>query len=261
MPETLQPWTAFAALLRGPSRGLRAIQARTMRPRTVILFLLGVGLVRSLLDVPWIYWQAGGLPLLVPSLGQPSWYLVNVGPYVLSVVVTALLRWVLFAALVFYLARFLGGRGSYRVTLDVYAAVLGITIFTILIDYVHLFFDVPLIRFAASPSYNPVIGVGQVVTAAWIGYVTYLLARRELRLSVLPAVMVGAFVPLLNTGLFLIAARIVFRLLPAGSSLSAWLVKLNVGFVAVCLAAFAILFWWGWRRATASVELEAAPCT
>ena len=223
----------------------------------VILFLVGVGLVRSVLDIPWLYWELGSLPLLGPNLDQPAWYGLNVGPYVLSVVIATLLRWVLFASLVHSLARFLGSDGSYRVTLDFYGAVLGITVFTILIDYAHFFFEIPLIRFEAAPRYHLVIGLGQVATAAWIGCLTFLLARRDYRLAALPAAMVGCFIPLLNTGLFLIVAGIYFRLAPAEISVSDLLVKFKFGFVAVCLGAFVALLWWS-RRLVATQSSESA---
>lgn len=223
------------------------IQARPMRPGMIVGFLIAVGFVRGVLDVPWIYWQAGNLPWLPSLLGEPTWYVVNIGPFVSAQVLTALLRWVLFAAIVYGLGRFLGGRGSHRVTLNFYGAVLGITVVTIVIDYVHLLLPLPLIRFAGSPQYNPIIGIGQVATAVWIGYVTYLLARREYRLARWPALMVGSFVPLLNTGLFLIVVRVFFRFLPEDLPQGVLALGLNLGFLALGLLALAALLSWSWR--------------
>lgn len=243
----LSPLRAFLVLLKSPGRGLEEIRQRPMRLRSLALFLLGVGFLRGFLDVPWVYWQAGRLPLLPPLLTDPGWYLYNIGPFILSDVVTALVRWVLFTTIVYGLGRFLAGQGSYRVTLNFFGAVLGITLVTILVDYLYLFFQLPLIRFQVSPQYSPVIGLGQVITSVWIGFVTWLLARREYGLPFWPALSLGAFIPLLNTGLFLLVMRALFWLLPEDARFNSLVPLLNTAFVVLGLAAFAWLFLLGRR--------------
>lgn len=224
----------------------------------MIAFLCTIGLVRGVLDIPWVYWQAERLVLLVPSLTSPTWYLFNIGPFILMEIVTALLRWVLFATLAYWLGRLLGGTGSFRTTLYFYAALLGITLVTILIDYLHLLLPLPLIRFSVSPHYNPVIGIGQVATSIWIGVLTYHLARREYGLDAWVSSMIGAFIPLLNTGLFLIVARVLFWLLPDDAPRDTLMIAFNSGFVVVGLSAFAALLWWGRRMIRARASGPAA---
>jgi hypothetical protein len=245
---TIQPLRAYLTLLWRPRRGLVLLQQHPMSLNSIIVFLIGVGFVRGMLDIPWIYWQAGRLILLLPSMTSPTWYLLNIGPFILAEIITALLRWVLFSTIVYGLGRFLGGQGSYRTTLCMYGALLGITLATILIDYLHLLMPLPLIRFSAAPRYNPVIGLGQVLTSLWIGNITYLVVRSEYQLAVWPSAMVGAFIPLLNTGLFLIVARVLFWLLPNSIPHNMLLIALNIGFVILGLSAFVALLWWGCHR-------------
>ena len=70
---SISPLTAFLLLLRSPSRGVQTLRRRTVRPSAAAAFLVAVGALRGVLDIPWIYWQAGRLDALGPSLAAPAW--------------------------------------------------------------------------------------------------------------------------------------------------------------------------------------------
>ncbi len=234
----------FIQLIIKPKKTINLIQHQSPPIFQFVKFLLAVGFLRGLFDIPWIYWQAGQLPSLSYSLVEPTWYLLNIGPFILTEIVTIFLRWVLFAGIVHGLAYMLEARGLFRSTLNAFGVILAITLATILINYLHFIFPIPLIRFSSSPQYNPVIGIGQITTSIWIGFATFQLAKAYYQLEQWPALLIGAFIPLWNTGFFLIVVRILFWILPSQIQESQLWVAFNIGFVMIGLVVLLGLFWW-----------------
>ena len=255
----------FLRLLVLPGSTIDRILARPPGFARLTVWVAALGALRGAVEGLWILLMAGQFGALL-ALGQgrvAAWYLDAAGPFLLANLLTGLFRWGLFAIVPYALGRFAGGGGRWRDFLRVYGVAMGIYVVTILPNYAYLGWDLPTIRFDVSRSYNPLLGVGQLLTSLWLAWFSFVAARRLHRLPRFEAAMVGLAVPLTNLALFVVASRVFFNLRPLVALARAELFWFSTAaFIVAALVAIPILFLaGGWfarsERAAARPSLHA----
>jgi hypothetical protein len=216
--------------------------------RLPLVLLLVFGLARGLLESALILLRAGHFLITLTQPYALRSYLVTGGAFLVANAVTAYVRWLLFALTVFAVGRWLGGRARLEALLRLFAPALLVYPLTILPDYLYLVVSLPAIRFAVSPAYNPVIGVGQIAVSLWLVAFGYLAARRLHRLGRLDSFLVGAALELASLGALVIGARIFFNLPPVlALDRDGMILAATASFTAVAAAA-AVAAWTLTRR-------------
>ena len=227
-------------------RGFERQAAATGSWRALLLILLLFGLARGLLESTLALLRAGHLLVTVTQPYALRSFVVTGGTFLIANVITAYVRWILFAVVVFLLGRWLGGRGRLEQFLRLFGVALVVFPLTIVPDYLYLFFSLPAVRFAISPIYNPVIGVGQLAASVWLVLFGYLAARRIHGLGRLDALLVGVALELSSLGALVIGAMVFFNLpLVAAMDHDRMIVTATVSFSVVAAAAAAA----GWAVA------------
>lgn len=212
---TIGHWVAdVLGLLAFGRRAFQRTAATSGSWRPVLLLLLAFGLARGLLESALILLRAGHFLITLTQPYALRSYLVTGGAFLVANAVTAYVRWVLFAVTVFAVGRWLGGNGRLDQLLRVFGVALALYPLTILPDYLYLFLSMPAIRFAVSPVYNPVIGVGQIAVSIWLVAFGYFAARRVHGLGRLDSLLVGMALELASLGALVIGALVFFNLPP-----------------------------------------------
>ena len=142
-----------------------------------------MGLLRGVLETIWLYLMKGQLHQLISSLGSPEWYLLNSGPFVLCNITSVYFLWAVTAFIIFEGGRFLGGTGEFEDVLRVYGVFMCSYLLIAILNFAHLYIDIPFIRFKALEVFNPEMGIGQDVIFAWLTILSYVVARSVHRLS------------------------------------------------------------------------------
>lgn len=247
----------FACLLLRPKTGINRILADKPSFRRIIFFLFVVATFRGLLECAWVLLGAGQFgQVLTSSTILLKSYLRMAIPFLISSITCGYVRWVGFALAVYLLASFFGKKGRFDDCLRVSGVALGIYLVTIILNFAYLLFPLPAIEFAASPYYKPTIGIGQVVTSAWLIFVMYSAARLIFRLPRYASFLIGLSVVLINLGALVLACVVFFNLPPL--TLLSFRDALGLGtllFVVVTLLCTAGFYWlgvWHEKRETLS---------
>jgi len=237
----------FLHLLVAPGRGIDRILERRPGLARLALFVAAMGVVRGVVEGLWILLMAGELQAMVARGRVTHWYREEAAAFVLANLLTGLFRWGLFALVPYTLGRFVDGRGRWRDFLRVYGVAMGIYVVTILPNFAYLRWPLlPTIRFEVSPIYNPLFGVGQVLTSLWLAWFGYQTARRLHRLPRFEAALAGLAVPLANIGLFVIASWVFFNFRPLVKLPKAAIFQVSTAaFIVAALVAIPLLFWVG----------------
>jgi hypothetical protein len=172
-----------------------------------------VGALRGIIELVWELLMAGQFSqtILTPALFKRQ-ILQDGTLFLLANVTTAYIRWPIFALVPFLFARFLGGRTRFRVFLRLYGVALGIFFVTVLPNFIYVFFKLPLIKFEVSKAYNPIFGIGQVLTSLWLIFISFKILRITEKLSWIESMLIGSLVPLVNIGLLVLSSKIFFNL-------------------------------------------------
>lgn len=182
--------------------------------RPLLVGLLVFGLARGLLESALILLRAGHFLITLTQPYALRSYLVTGGAFLVANVVTVYVRWVVFALTVYLVGRWLGGRGRLEPLLRLLGPALAVYPLTILPDYLYLFLRLPAVRFAVSPVYQPVIGVGQMGVSIWLVAFGYLAARRLQGLGRVDSLLVGLGLELSSLGALVVGALVFFNLPP-----------------------------------------------
>lgn len=115
------------------------------------------------------------------------------------------------ALTIFKAGRFLGGKGEFEDILRIY----GIFMFSYLIigvlNFVHLFIDIPFIRFSASEIFNPEIGIGQEFVFAWLTVLSYFVVKKVHGLSKANSALIASLPFSIGIVLYIFSVVIFFR--------------------------------------------------
>lgn len=240
----------FFHMLYAPGAAIDRVLAEQPSFKRITAYVSAMGLLRGLVEGLWILLMAGQLQAMLVRGQFGTWILGEAAPFLLANLLTGLFRWGLFAIVPYALGRFSGGQGRWLDFLRVYGVAMAIYVVTILPNYSYLFWHLPVYQVAVSWSYNPIFGLGQVLTSIWLGYFGYVSCRRLHGLPGVESVLVGVAVPATNLGLFIIAAKVFFNLrLLARLSLVHTFWIATAGFIAAALVAIPVLFWLGFRHA------------
>lgn len=245
-------WRLAFLLLTRPRAGIRQAIGAPPSLNAQLVFLGVIGCWRGVLEAAWLYGMARRQGVLLERLlAETGRFLYEGALFVAANVMTAYLRWAIYAILLLGVARWFGRRVPFERVSVLAAMILGLYVVPVLVNGIYLVAPLPSIRFAVSAVYQPVIGLGQVVATIWFAWVTYHIFRQACSLSVLPAALGAVFIPLLDRVLFVGAAALVFRVralawLPVPSRMGV----VTVGFLLVALIATPTLLWLGRRWGT-----------
>ena len=236
-------------LLTRPKEGVRQALAHPPSLRALLLFLGIVGFLRGLLEALWLYGMAHKQGIILQLLlAEPGRFLLEGALFLAANVMTAYLRWAMYAVLFLGIARWFGRQVRFADLRTLTGLMLGLYVAPVLVNGLYLVFPLPSIKFAVSPVYQPVIGLGQLVATAWFAWAAYHIFRTVCGLEAREACLGALFVPLLDRVLFVGAAAAVFQLKPL-----TWLPVtlrmglVTVGFLMVALLAVPFLLWLGRR--------------
>ena len=202
----------FLVMLVKPARAIEDILIERPTFRSLFLFLTIISLLRGVLDGVlalltdsqfFALWQTG---LLIP------WFVVKAGPLLLADWLAVYVRWLGFALVPYVLGRFCGGTGRLVDLLRLYGIILGIYAVTVVLNFAYFVEPLPMLRFEAAAQFKPTLGVGQVLTSAWLVWVTYLAVRRVHRIPAFEAVAIGVLTPALNIAALVLPGAVIFNL-------------------------------------------------
>lgn len=238
--------SSFLCLLIRPKSSVERIILNKPKYKGIILFLFVIGTLRGLTEGIWILSMNHQLGQVFKSFPLLYSYLLQGLPFVLSNITTAFVRWAAFAFFTFACGVLMGGRGRFADFLRIYGVILGIFFITILPNFLYLFFNLPSIRFNVSAIYNPTIGLGQILTSCWLAYVSYQAVMQLHKLPPFESFLIGLLVPLLNIGILVLGAAVVFNF----HSLADFPLKTvfnlsTIGFTVATLAAIPAFLWLG----------------
>lgn len=244
----MSPGHLSILLLRHPRQAIRQALAHPPSTKSLLLFLGIVGFLRGLLEALWLYGMAYRPGILLELLQEPNRYLLEGALFIAANVMTAYLRWAMYAVLFSGVARWFGRRIPFRHLTILTGLMLGLYLVPVIVNSLYLIFPLPSIKFSVSQVYQPVIGVGQLVATAWFAWVAYHVFRAACGLSNQEAVLGAAFIPLLDRVLFVAGAAVVFQvrdlaLLPVTFRMG----LVTVGFLIVAVVATPLLLWFGRR--------------
>jgi thermitase len=203
---------AFFRLFYQPRAAVAEILARPPSWRAIFIFLAIISLLRTTLEAAWDLLMKGEL---FNTLRQPGalWaYRVPFTAFFGANLATAYLRVVLFAFIALAVGKFLGGKGRFEPLLRLYGVILGLFALTIVPDYLAVWIQMPFVAFRAAPTYNPEVGVGQLISSIWLGWITYVAVRTAHRIKPFDALQTAAALALANTGLLVLVAMGVLNL-------------------------------------------------
>lgn len=203
---------AFIKLFYQPQAAVEEILSRPPTWRAIVIFLAIIALLRTTLEAAWDLAMKGEL---FNTLRQPGalWaYHTPFAAFFGANLATAYLRVVLFAFIALAVGRFLGGKGRFEPLLRLYGVILGLFALTIVPDYLAVWFKMPFIAFKAAPTYNPEVGVGQLISSIWLAWISYLVVRTVHRIKPFDALQTAVALALANTGLLVLVAMGVLNL-------------------------------------------------
>jgi hypothetical protein len=204
--------TYFLWMLVRPAHVIERVLAQPPRLRSLIIFLTLISLLRGILDGTlvllndgqlWAMWHAGRL---LP------WFIFKASPLLLADWLAVYVRWLGFALVPYLLGRFYGGTGQLMDFIRVYGVALGIYVVTVLPNFAYFFVPLPMVRFYAAPQFQPTLGIGQLITSAWLAWVTYCAVRRVHQLPAFEALWIGMLTPALNIAALVLPGALIFNL-------------------------------------------------
>lgn len=159
--------------------------------------------------------------------------------------------WLLTAVLVHLLARWLGGRGGFRLTLQVTGVGMFSYLLIGLLNYLHLLMRLPSVTLHASDFYRPNLGVGQLLVLSWMVLLCFHVGRRVYGLSRLSGLLMAPLPVVLSLLLYLGSAASFFGLIaavPGRPAPTEWLSLANWAYLGTVLVLSGLLGLWARRR-------------
>ena len=193
----------FIRLFMRPKDTIESIVNTKITYKRIIIFLFWIGLARGIYEVIRPYVAANALNQLLLSLKIPSWYIIESVPFLISCIITAHIRWVMFAFVAFVIAKFFRGQGKFDDYLKLYGVILGLYLISPIFNSLYFITSAPAVEFAGSARYSSIIGLGQFVGAGLLLFITYKVIRHVGKLGAIESFFIGLFLPLLDRGLYI----------------------------------------------------------
>jgi hypothetical protein len=201
----------FLILFAQPTKTIKEILKINPSFKRLVFFLFWIGLLRGLVEIVLFSLEIGQFSQVITSLFLLKNFLLK-GTFILSSSISfAYFRWVVFAFIVYFLGRILGGRGGFSDCLKVYGLILGIYLVTVLPNFAYLFWRLPMIRFEVSNFYVPSFRIGQVITSLWLVFISYKATKIIHNLSWFNSLLVGFSIPLINVATLVFVAFVFFK--------------------------------------------------
>ncbi len=241
-----QAWKLSFLLLTRPRQGVRAVLAEPPTLKSLLLFLGVVGFLRGFLEALWLLGMQYQPGMWTVLLQEPSRYFWEGGLFITANVMTAYLRWAMYAFLFAALMRWFGVRVSFKHLSALAGLIMGLYVVPVLINTLYLVLPLPILKFSVSSVYQPIVGLGTLVTAFWFFAVALKIFHVFCGLKRKEAVLAALFIPLLDRVFFVGSAAVLFQLkqlawLPVTPRMS----FVTVGFIVVALAVSPLLLWFG----------------
>ena len=239
----------FGLLFFKPKTGIKKILVEKPGLHKIAYVLFFVGLLRGVLETIWLYLMKGQLHQLVSSLGSPEWYLLNSGPFVLSNITSVYFLWAVTAFIIFEGGRFLG-KGEFEDVLRIYGIFMFSYLLIGILNFAHIYIDIPFIRFKASDVFNPEMGVGQVVVFAWLTIISYFAARSVHRLSKAMSALIASLPFSAGIVLYIVSVVLffgVYEMLPFEIGVTSYLLS-EILYIIFTSALAIIFIIWGYNR-------------
>lgn len=238
----------FASLLIRPTRTIERICIEQPPIRRIIRFLGGIGIARGILEIVWLFMISGHLAQFWSLSQQPSWYVLEAGPFLAANLTAAYLRWALFTFIAFFLGRSCHGKGDFVTLLRIYGVILGVYAVAIVPNFLHHFWAIPFIRFQVSRVYAPDTGIGQLLSAVWLVFISAKVIRQLHKLPWQESILIGLLIAVFDRVFFLVGARVFFHI-PAITVLSGKELFTAASLACIVFSlAFTLLLLWIGRR-------------
>lgn len=209
---TSTPAASFLCMLVRPRLAIARIVAQRPSFGSLVLFLTCISLLRGVLDAVLVLLDDGQLFSIWAAGRLLPWLVGKAYPLLLADWLAVYVRWLGFALVPYLLGRFCGGAGRLSDFLRLYGVILGIYVVTVLPNFAYFFMPLPLLRFEAAPFFRPTLGVGNLLTSAWLAWVTYTVVRALHRLPRFEAAAIGLLTPLLNIAALVLPGAVLFNL-------------------------------------------------
>lgn len=207
--------TAIRLLMR-PKVSVSKIISNPPSLKAVLLFLGIAGFLRGFLEAGWLYGMQGQLAVWLWKIGtQPMQFLQEGGALFLAAnILTAYLRWSIYLLIFIGAARWFGRRAALKPLMILLGLLMGLYVLPVIVNAFYLVAPLPSVRFAVSDLYQPVIGLGQVITSVWFAWVSYHIFKTACGLRPSEAFWTATLIPLLDRVLFVGAAAAIFHWKP-----------------------------------------------
>lgn len=202
----------FFLLLIRPARTINHILKVKPDFKRIIIFLFMISILRGLIESIWMLMREGQLWAVCASPVLLKSYLHSAVPFMISSITSGYVRWAGFALVPCLLARFLGKAVCYKDFLRITGVMMGLYVMTVIPNFAYLFFDLPVIHFQISQSYNPALGIGQMISGAWLILIMYKASRIICGLTRWQSVLAAMSVYLGNLGVLIFGAMVFFNL-------------------------------------------------
>lgn len=167
----------FLCLLARPKKTIEAISKANIKTMDIILFLFSLGLVRGLLEVLWLFTIKHRLIQLSFLSRQASWYLLEAGPFILANILTAYFRWAMYSLIFSLSLGFVKIRVDFSRALKVFSVIMGLYVLAGLINFIHYFLGLSMVKFYISEAYAPLLGIGQLISSGLLIFFSYKFSR------------------------------------------------------------------------------------
>lgn len=202
----------FVQMVLRPARTIERVLRERPSFWSLVLFLTTISLLRGILDGALVLMDDGQLLAMLAAGRFVPWLIGKAYPLLLADWLAVYVRWLGFALVPYLLGRLCGGGGRLVDLLRLYGIILGIYVVTVLPNFAYFVLPLPLIRFDVAPFFQPTLGVGNVLTSAWLAWVTYLVVRRVHGLPSFEAAAIGLLTPLLNIAALVLPGVVLFQL-------------------------------------------------
>ncbi len=207
-----KPYIYFWLMLTRPAQAIDRVLAEQPGFLALALFISVISLLRGILDGVQTLLTEGQLLALWRAGRLLSWFITKAYPLLLADWLAGYVRWLGFGLTTYLLGRLFGGRGKSIDFLRLYGVILGIYVVTVLPNFAYFFAPLPMLRFNAAPMFTPTLGIGQVVTTAWLMWVTYLVLQKVHGLSTFESAAIGFLTPALNIAALVLPGAVIFNL-------------------------------------------------
>jgi hypothetical protein len=191
-----------------PKVGIKKVKKLMPSLKLICIILFFIGLFRGILETMAVYILANKLNLFFISLGSIEWYLYNGGPFIIANIVSPFFFWATTSFIVFKGARFLGGKGKFGDSIRIFGLFMVSYLFIIIINFIHIYFEIPFIYFEVSPVVVPLFGIGHIIVFVWLTVLSYLVCRKIYMLDKISAAFISPLPALFGISLYVTSSAL-----------------------------------------------------